>query len=117
MVAKMEVNQKITYQAALQGYATATDLADYLVRKGETFRDAHKIVGEVVAYAVENDQELTEIPLAKLTNFSTKIKKDVFEYLSLEGSVNARNHFGATAPEQVLKAIAKIRQINDYDNC
>lgn len=117
MVAKMEVNQKITYQAALQGYATATDLADYLVRKGETFRDAHKIVGEVVAYAVENAQELTEIPLAKLSNFSTKIKKDVFECLSLEGSVNARNHFGATAPEQVLKAIAKIRQNEDHDNC
>lgn len=94
-------------QAAEKGYATATDLADYLVRKGLPFRDAHEVVGKTVNYAIENELTLSAISLKKLQSFCKDITADVFDVLSLEGSVNARDHFGGTAPLQVKKA-AKI---------
>jgi len=97
-------------QAALRGYATATDLADYLVRKGVPFRDAHEVVGLSVAYGVEHQKDLSELTLGELQTFSDHISDDVFEVLTLEGSVAARGHLGGTAPNQVRAAIAKARE-------
>ena len=97
-------------QAALRGYATATDLADYLVRKGVAFRDAHEVVGLSVAYGIKHQKDLSELSLAELQSFSDHITDDVFDVLTLEGSVAARDHLGGTAPNQVRKAIKKARK-------
>ena len=88
-------------KAAMQGFATATDLADYLVRKGIAFRDAHEIVGKSVAYGIEQNKDLSQMNLNELQQFSGEIEQDIFEVLTLEGSVAARNHIGGTAPAQV----------------
>ena len=90
--------------AAEQGYATATDLADYLVRKAIPFRDAHEIVGQTVSYAVDNGVMLSDVDLQTLQGFSEQIEADVYEVLTLEGSLKARDHIGGTAPAQVKKA-------------
>ena len=90
--------------AAMQGFATATDLADYLVCKGIPFRDAHEIVGKSVAYGIEQNKDLSQMTCQELQQFSSKIEQDVFDVLTLEGSVTARNHIGGTAPQQVLTA-------------
>jgi len=97
-------------QAALEGFATATDLADYLVKKGMPFRDAHEVVAHAVKAGVESGRDLAEFSLAELQAFSATISDDVFEVLTLEGSVASRNHTGGTAPEQVRRAIAQARQ-------
>ena len=96
--------------AAMQGFATATDLADYLVRKGTPFRDAHEVVGRAVALCVEKGCDLSELSLQELQRFSEDITEDVFGYLTLEGSVAARDHIGGTAPAQVRAAIQRARQ-------
>ncbi len=96
-------------QAALEGFATATDLADYLVKKGMPFRDAHEVVAHAVKAGVESGRDLAEFSLAELQAFSSTISDDVFEVLTLEGSVASRNHTGGTAPEQVRRAIAQAR--------
>ena len=88
-------------EATLRGFSTATDLADYLVRNGVAFRDAHEIVGKSVAYGIEQDKDLGEMSLQELQQFSDAISEDVFEVLTLEGSVAARDHIGGTAPDQV----------------
>ncbi|HTR00326.1 MAG TPA: argininosuccinate lyase [Candidatus Acidoferrum sp.] len=95
--------------AAAKGYATATDLADYLVKKGMPFRDAHEVVGKSVAYGIRHNKDLSELSLAELQQFSATIENDVYGVLSLEGSVNARNHIGGTAPKQVKAAIKRAR--------
>jgi argininosuccinate lyase len=96
--------------AALRGYTTATDLADYLVRRQVPFRDAHEIVGRAVGFAVAAGRGLETLTLAELQQFgATLIDESVFAALTLEGSVNARNHFGATAPAQVRAAIERGR--------
>ena len=97
-------------QAALEGFATATDLADYLVKKGMPFRDAHEVVAHAVKAGVETGRDLAEFSLAELQAFSATIGDDVFEVLTLEGSVASRNHTGGTAPEQVRRAIAQARE-------
>ena len=109
LIPKIKCNKTIMRLSAAQGFATATDLADYLVKKGIPFRDAHEIVGKVVSLAIQEGLDLVEIPLDKLTKFSPLIENDVFSILSLEGSVNARNHFGGTAPNQVLNAVQTAR--------
>jgi argininosuccinate lyase len=109
MVPAIICNKDAMYQAARQGYSTATDLADYLVQKGLPFRDAHDVVGKSVAYAIAQKQDLAELPLEELQNFSALIADDIFAVLTLEGSVNSRNHVGGTAPEQVLTAVAAAR--------
>lgn len=96
-------------EAAGRGFSTATDLADYLVRKGIPFRDAHEIVGKSVAYGVKTDKDLWDMSLSELQQFSTVIEDDVFNYLTLEGSVSARAHFGGTAPEQVKMAAKRAK--------
>jgi argininosuccinate lyase len=110
MVPNIQVNKERMYQAAKQGFATATDLADYLVRKGVAFRDAHEIVGQAVRYGIANKKDLSEMSLGELQQFCKDIDTDVFAVLSLEGSVAARNHLGGTAPQQVKAAIERARQ-------
>ena len=101
------VNPVPMEQAALRGYATATDLADYLVKKGLPFRDAHEIVAHAVKAATSHRVDLSELPLAVLQEFNPGIGKDVYEALSLRGSLNARNTLGGTAPVQVRTQIAR----------
>ncbi len=109
MVPEIKANRDSMRDAALRGYATATDLADYLVKRGIPFRDAHEIVGKSVAYGLDRGKDLSEFELAEFHQFSTRIEADVFRHLTLEGSVAARNHSGGTAPEQVRKAIQRAR--------
>lgn len=104
MVPAITVNADVTREAAMRGFSTATDLADYLVRKGLPFRDAHEVVGKSVAYGIAEGKDLSEMSLDELRQFSKDIDSDVFEVLTLEGSVNARNHTGGTAPAQVRAA-------------
>ncbi len=99
------------YQAAKQGYATATDLADYLVRLGLAFRDAHEVVGNAVAFAIEQHKDLSECSLAELQLFNADIKDDVFEVLTLEGALDARDIIGGTAPKQVRFQIKACREL------
>ncbi|MBQ8829231.1 MAG: argininosuccinate lyase [Burkholderiaceae bacterium] len=101
MVPGIEVQKDSMRKAATEGYATATDFADYLVRKGLPFRDAHEAVGCAVRLASERGCELHELSLEDLRSFNDKVDEDVYTYLTVEGSVAARNHVGGTAPEQV----------------
>jgi argininosuccinate lyase len=110
LVAGMEPVPKAMRAAALEGFATATDLADYLVRKGVPFRDAHGIVARAVREAEAVGCDLSGLPLAVLKRFSPAIGEDVFASLSLEGSVAARDHLGGTAPAQVKAAVARSRK-------
>ena len=110
MIPAMQVKRAVMHAAAKRGFATATDLADYLVRKGVAFRDAHEIVGRAVRQGIETGQDLSEMPLATLQGFSTQIGPDVFAVLTLEGSVAARDHVGGTAPQQVRAAIKRARK-------
>lgn len=96
--------------ATMKGYATATDLADYLVKKGLPFRDAHEVVGKAVGVGIQKGLDLSELTLAQLQEFSELIQEDVFSVLTLAGSLNARDHHGGTAPNQVLKAVAAARE-------
>jgi len=95
--------------AAKRGFSTATDLADYLVKKGMPFRDAHEVVGKSVAFGVEQKRDLSDMTLAELQSFSDTISEDVFDVLTLEGSVQARDHLGGTAPAQVRAAVERAR--------
>ncbi len=103
------VNAKAMEQAALKGYATATDLADYLVKKGLPFRDAHETVAHAVKAAVSHQVDLSELPLSVLQGFNPAIEKDVFDVLSLRGSLHARDILGGTAPVQVRRQIVRHR--------
>lgn len=109
MIPSIKINRETMYQAALQGYATATDLAEYLVRSGVPFRDAHEIVGATVRYAIEQSKPLSKLGLDELQSFGPMIQDDVYEVLTLEGSVNARNHLGGTAPQQVRAELSAAR--------
>ena len=109
MIPAIRCNRDAMRQAALKGFATATDLADYLVRRGTPFRDAHEVVGKSVAYCVRKGCDLADLSLAELQQFSGTIAEDVYGYLTLEGSVAARDHIGGTAPAQVRAAIARAR--------
>lgn len=106
MMPAVECNKAEMYAAAKQGYATATDLADYLVKKGMPFRDAHEVVGKSVAFGIEQSKDLADLSLGELKTFSDLIGDDIFEVLTLEGSIGARDHIGGTAPNQVLAAVA-----------
>jgi argininosuccinate lyase len=110
MVPALQVRSENMRTAAASGYSTATDLADYLVRRGVAFRDAHEIVGSAVRLAIDSGRELAAMTLAELRSLSPVIEDDVFDVLTLEGSVTARNHFGGTAPQQVRAAVARARK-------
>jgi argininosuccinate lyase len=109
MVGGITVKKEAMERAALRGYATATDLADYLVKKGLPFRDAHEVVAHAVKAAIAAGQDLSELPLATLQGFHPTIGDDVFGVLSLAGSLNARQVLGGTAPVQVRAQIARHR--------
>jgi len=109
MIAGIKVKPEAMRSAALQGYATATDLADYLVKKGVPFRDAHETVALAVRFAEQKGCDLSTVSLAELQRFSAHIGEDVYQVLSLEGSLASRNHIGGTAPQQVGAAIARSR--------
>ncbi len=104
MMPHVEPRREVMREAALRGFSTATDLADYLVRKGVPFRDSHEIVGSAVGYGVKTGKDLGEMSLEELQQFGDMISDDVFEVLTLEGSVSARDHLGGTAPKQVRAA-------------
>ena len=110
MLPAIEVRHEHMRAAASAGFSTATDLADYLVRKGLPFRDAHEIVGEAVAFGVKHELDLSDMSLEQLQNFSSHIGQDVFEVLTLEGSVNARKHIGGCAPAAVESAIKRAEK-------
>jgi argininosuccinate lyase len=109
MMSGITVHADAMRRAASEGYATATDLADYLVKKGLPFREAHEAVARAVRFASERGVDLSALPLADLQRFSPLIAQDVFQVLTLEGSLQARNHIGGTAPEQVRAAIVRAR--------
>ena len=110
MVAGITVKPAAMEQAALRGYATATDLADYMVKKGLPFRDAHEAVAHAVKAAMLQKVDLAELPFDVLQGFNPKIEKDVYDVLSLRGSLNARTTLGGTAPHQVRLQITRHRQ-------
>ena len=109
MIPTLEVRHEQMRAAAQRGFTTATDLADYLVGKGVAFRDAHEIVGKAVRYCIENDCDLDTLSLEVFQSFSSLIAEDVYQVLTLEGSVAARQHFGGTAPSQVRAAVQRLR--------
>ncbi|MDM4764571.1 argininosuccinate lyase [Pelomonas sp. SE-A7] len=109
MCGGITVKPEAMERAASRGYATATDLADYLVKKGLAFRDAHEIVAHAVKIAIQQGVDLSQLPLAELQKFDGRIEADVFELLSLRGSLNARNILGGTAPSQVRAQVARHR--------
>lgn len=110
MLPHIKVNKKAMYEAASKGFSTATDLADYLVRNGVAFRDAHEVVGKAVRLGIEQGKDLSELKLDELKSFSAAINDDVFEVLTVEGSVAARDHIGGTAPRQVKLAVEALRK-------
>ncbi len=108
MMPAIQVKTEVMREAALRGFSTATDLADYLVKRGLPFRDAHEVVGRAVSFALNERRDLSELTLRELQSFSPQhISDDVFAVLTLEGSLNARNHLGGTAPQQVLAAVKR----------
>ncbi len=109
LIAGIVVNVSAMRAAAQEGFATATDLADYLVKKGLAFRDAHEVVAKAVRFAEGSGRALEHLPLAELRRFSAKIGSDVYRVLSLDGSVASRSHVGGTAPSQVRAAIRRAR--------
>jgi len=113
MLSALVVKRERLAAAALQGYTTATDLADYLVRKGLPFRDAHEVVGRVVRYAIDQKKDLSQLEVAELQRFSPAIDEQVYEALTLQGSLAARNHVGGTAPEAVRSAVDRARRSLD----
>ena len=111
MMGGLTVNADKMRSAAREGFATATDLADYLVKKGLPFRDAHEAVARAVRHAETQGCDLSELPLAELQAFSALIEQDIFAVLTLEGSVNSRSHIGGTAPDTVRAAIQRARAV------
>jgi argininosuccinate lyase len=110
MIKEMQIYPATMRSAAGQGFSTATDVADYLVRKGLPFRDAHEAVGKAVAYCVENEMELSGLTLTEWQLFSSRFEKDIFEAITLEACINARNVPGGTARERVWSEIVRCRE-------
>ena len=113
MIEKMYINEEKMRISAGSGYSTATDLADYLVRKGVPFRQSHHIVGKTVAYAIDNNKNLDELTLEELQGFSKLITNDVFNYITLESSVKNRNSYGGTALDSVMTQIKHAKSFID----
>ncbi len=109
MIGGISVDAQAMRRAASEGYATATDLADYLVKKGMPFRQAHEVVARAVRSAAGRGLDLAQLDISELKQFSSLIDADVLDQLSLEGSLAARDHVGGTAPNQVRAAIARAR--------
>jgi argininosuccinate lyase len=110
MLPKLKINKEILYQATTTGFLNATDLADYLVTKGMTFRESHSCVGKTVGYAASRKKELHELTLEEMKSFSTLIAEDIFDILTPEQMINRRTSFGGTAQENVKAAIQAARR-------
>jgi argininosuccinate lyase len=110
MIAQMNIQAENMRQAAARGFSTATDVADYVVRKGIPFRDAHEIVGKTVRYCIEHDKQIEELTLEEFKNFSEDIEADIYEFITLEASVDSRRATGGTAREAVAREISRARQ-------
>jgi argininosuccinate lyase len=110
LVPGIRVKAEAMRRAAVEGFATATDLADYLVRRGLPFREAHEAVARAVRAAEGRGCDLADLSLEELRAFSPLVGEDVYRVLTLEGSLSARNHRGGTAPAQVRAAIARVRR-------
>jgi argininosuccinate lyase len=110
MIAQLTVNADNMREAAARGFSTATDVADYVVRKGIPFRDAHEIVGKTVRYCIENNKDIPELSLEEFRSFSEHIEADIYDYVTLDASVNARRATGGTAREAVQREISRARQ-------
>ncbi|MBN2427987.1 MAG: argininosuccinate lyase [Deltaproteobacteria bacterium] len=110
MIAGMKIRPERMRQAAARGFSTATDIADYLVRKGIPFRDAHEVVGKAVRYCIENAKDLPELSQEEYSSFSPDIEGDIYDYVTLEASVDARSATGGTATSAVKKEIERARQ-------
>jgi argininosuccinate lyase len=106
----LKVNEERTSVAAAKGYLNATELADYLVKKGVPFREAHETVGKAVLYAIGEDKELNELSLKEFASFSKKIGDDVFEALSLEKTLASKNAIGGTSPRRVRKELKNVKR-------
>lgn len=111
MMPMVTTNKVAMYQSAKQGFATATDLADYLVKRDLPFRDAHEVVGKAVAYCIKQNKDLSDCSLEEMKGFDSRIEQDVFDVLTLEGSVKARDIMGGTAPKQVLIQVKTLRDL------
>ncbi len=110
MIAQLTVKADNMRQAAARGFSTATDVADYVVRKGIPFRDAHEIVGKTVRYCIEQGKDIPELTLDEFRSFSKHIDEDIYDYVTLDASVNARRATGGTAREAVQREIARARR-------
>jgi argininosuccinate lyase len=110
MLAGIRVKHVAMREATTRGYATATDLADYLTKKGLPFREAHEAVAQAVRFAEDSNRDLSALTLPELQQFSPLVEDDIFTVLTLEGSLNSRNHIGGTAPVQVAAAIRRARE-------
>ncbi|WP_228350817.1 MULTISPECIES: argininosuccinate lyase [Limnobaculum] len=111
MIEKMKINEDKTRDAADRGFSTATDMADYLVRKGIPFRDAHHVVGSVVNYCIKHGKKLNQLTLDEYHSFHPQIENDIYEDITLEASVGARQSYGGTAPDAVTKQIALAKSL------
>ena len=109
MIREMSVNAESMRIAAARGFSTATDVADYCVRKGIPFRQAHEIVGKTVRYCIENNKDIPELSLDEFKSFSPVIENDIYDFVTLEASVNARRATGGTAREAVEKELKRAR--------
>jgi argininosuccinate lyase len=110
LLIEISFNEKMLRRAAEKGYLVATDLADYLVRKGMTFRKAHEAVGKMVLFAIEQDKELNKLSLEEMKKFSRQIDKDVYNWLDPDSCIKRRNLPGGTGPEMVKKSLKKARE-------
>ena len=110
LLIEISFNEKMLRRAAEKGYLVATDLADYLVRKGMTFRKAHETVGKMVLSAIEQDKELNKLSLEEMKKFSRQIDKDVYSWLDPDSCIKRRNLPGGTGPEMVKKSLEKARE-------
>lgn len=104
---------KKTYKAASNGFSTATDMADYLVKKGMPFRDAHRVVGETVRYCVDNNKTFDQLTIEEFKQHSELFEEDIYHEISLEASVGARKSYGGTAPEAVKVQMANAEAFLD----
>jgi argininosuccinate lyase len=109
LIGEMRVRPDKMRAAASRGFSTATDVADYVVRKGIPFRQAHEIVGKCVRYCIEQGKDIPELTLEEFRQFSPVIAEDIYQYVTLDASVNARKATGGTAREAVVREIARAR--------
>jgi argininosuccinate lyase len=115
IVLEMKPNKERMREQATKGFSLATDIADYLAKKGIPFREAHRIVGEIVAYCIDNNKTLENLTVEELRNFSDKFEEDILSLITVEGSINSRNVIGGTAKEQVKNQLEKIKEEEEFE--